>query len=73
MYFFIYSIGMFCMSVCVSSDMSKEEIEKRANAENPLLGGMRWSISKDDHFAKGESMPCQCEKSTERKHWLLEC
>ena len=73
MEFDIYSIGPVSMSVCVSEDMSREEIERRANAESPTGISSRWSISDEPTFANGDPMPCPCNTKSDRQHWLLHC
>jgi hypothetical protein len=73
MEFNIYAKGIVSMSVCVSKEMKRKEIENRANSENPTGISSGWHISDDKTFASGESMPCVCENDNTRKHYLLTC
>jgi len=73
MKFDIYANGLVFMSVCASKEMTREEIERRANEESPTGLNHGWSISEDKTFKTGESMPCDCEADKTRQHWLLSC
>jgi len=72
MKFNIYASGFVCMSVCASKEMSREEVETRANSENPT-GISPWRISEDTTFKGGEPMPCVCDADETCQHWLLNC
>ncbi len=69
--FHAYEVGVMYMSACVSEDMSREDIERQANEEHPLLV-LKWEIS-TEKFPDGESNPHDCEKAEGRKHFLLSC
>jgi len=71
--FHIYASGLCAMSVCVVKTMPKEEIENRANMENPTGISCPWKISEDKKFADGNPNPCDCEEDKLRRHWLLYC
>lgn len=67
----IYSVGLFYLSICVPAEMSVEEIERAANANEPT-GVNPWKISSDKFFT-GQDNPCPCDKQSGRKHYLLSC
>jgi len=73
MKFTVYANGCVCMSVCASKEMSREEVERRANEETPTGLDRGWHISEDATFKGGEPMPCVCECDENCQHWLLNC
>lgn len=66
----IYGNGLVFCSVCAPKDMSKEELAKEVNLQNPS-GVLPWGIS-EEKFADGTDNPHQCEKS-ENLHYLFNC
>lgn len=73
MEFKIYSKGPVSMSVCASKELSKEEVEKRANEENPTGIESNWKTS-ENKFESGEDNPCLCNTSPKTHlHYLLNC
>ena len=69
----VYSNGIFHCSVCVPKDMPREEVERQVNAENPAGTTNGWKICADPTFASGAANPHECERSTERLHYLMDC
>ena len=68
----IYSNGLCCCSVCTDIE-DLDELTRRVNEENPTGVESQWSISEDTHFRQGQPNPCQCEKDSNRKHYLFTC
>jgi len=69
--FYIYSIGMFSISVC--SSLSIEEITERLNKEVPTGIESRWKLAEEKVFKDGTPMPHQCHMRAENKHYLFHC
>jgi len=70
----IYAQGLVSMSICVKSELTKEQIEKQVNILSPTGISSKWSISKDKTFQDGSPNPCDCnEHKGKRKHYLLNC
>lgn len=61
------------MSVCASKEMSREEVERRANEEIPTGLDYSWHISEDTTFKGGKAIPSVCESDETCQHWLLNC
>ncbi len=64
----IYSMGLFCASVC--SRLPPEETVARVNAL--MEGCTDWRLSDAKTFVGGEPMPTPCERNRGRTHFLLE-
>lgn len=72
--FSIVPPGICAWSVCVLTDMTRDEIENEANGKNPTGISSPWRISANDTFASGEPNPSPCEREPDaRLHYLLEC
>lgn len=69
----VYTFGVCHCSVCVPSDMPREEVEDGANEEHQTGLDHGWKISDDAHFKGGEPNPCPCDKATGRMHYLMVC
>lgn len=68
----IYARGLVCCSVCCPLELSKEEIEKYVNSQNPTGIESKWTISQND-FIDGSKNPHQCETTSKKLHYLLNC
>lgn len=67
--FDMYAVGLLGMSVC--TDLSRDEILRRAMLESPAPGG--WVFSDDSAFGDGSPNPHPCERGGGRHHYFLEC
>lgn len=70
---FVYASGIVFCSVCAPENMSRSEVERLVNMQNPS-GVTPWKIS-EERFATGEENPHKCEKYDQEKrlHYLLNC
>ncbi len=71
-HFEIYAVGFVAMSLCTSIK-DTEEIERRANMEQPTGISSGWKISDESHFRSGQTNPCKCEQGMEAMHYLMVC
>jgi hypothetical protein len=69
----IYSNGLCYCSVCAPSDYTEEMLEEEVNMIHPTGMDGKWSVSKDKFFSTGQTNPCQCHDTDERRHWLMSC
>lgn len=70
----VYSNGIVHCSVCVPKEMSREEIERLVNLENPSGTMDGWQIDEAPTFAAGSPNPGPCDKfPAERLHYLMVC
>jgi hypothetical protein len=66
----IYSNGVVHCSVCAPADMSREEVERAVNAQNPTGLDTGWKVS-DEPFRTGEANPHLAGDCGQ--HWLMVC
>lgn len=67
----IYKVGLCASSVCVDRGLSRAEIERAVNEQEPTGIGP-WTISDAPTFANGPTNPCVCELDPGRLHYLME-
>lgn len=68
----IYSTGMCFLSACVKKGLEKNYITDQINAMSPTGISSSWSIS-EQNFGDGSGNPHQCEKHSDREHYLFVC
>lgn len=69
---FLYRVGALSMSVCAPGDLARDDVSKHVEAHMPCGTEAGWTVSSDTKFSGGEPMPCQCQETPDRKHWLLD-
>jgi hypothetical protein len=70
---YLYRVGPLSMSVCAPGTADAAEVARAINRHYPCGTEHGWVVSQDTHFLGGETNPCTCEESPERKHWLIDC
>jgi len=68
----LYATGIVNVSCCALKMVSRQEVEKSVNRQNPS-GVSPWAIAKEEAFKNGALIPNQCEIHEDRQHWLLHC
>ena len=69
----IYAEGLCHLSVCALASLARSEVESLVNNASPSGVNSPWTISKDENFLDGTTIPHQCEDDPSRQHWLLDC
>lgn len=70
---YLYAVGGLSMSVCAPSHLDGQDVAQAVTRHYPSGLYQGWKIAADAHFKGGQANPCQCEESSDRKHWLLDC
>ncbi len=65
--FYPLGMGLLSCGVCAPKDITKEEVEKWVNWENPSGTEHGWMIEEDS------DNPTQCPDEESRWHWILIC
>lgn len=65
-----YSYGPLACSVCVPAAWAQQQVEDRANHEDPQMGSLVWAMTATT-FASGEPNPTPCNDDSARRHWTL--
>ncbi len=70
----VYSVGICAASACVEAGLTRKQIEKLVNIQEPTGITSKWKISRDKHFHSGQTNPCPCEEHPKKRmHYFLNC
>lgn len=69
----VYATGLCHCSVCVPSDMTKEEVENAVNSRYPTGVSSPWKVSEENFKTGEENGFINICDGKETRHWLMVC